>query len=42
MAETANQIRDSASQAEDVSDPNRFPPVGIAEITQLANSLRTF
>jgi len=36
MAEPATQIRDSATQAEDVSDPNRFPPVGIAEITQLA------
>jgi len=36
MAQTAATIRDSASQTEDVSDPNRFPPVGIAEITQLA------
>ncbi len=36
MAEAAAPIRDSVPQTEDVSDPTRFPPVGLAEITQLA------
>jgi chromosome partitioning protein len=36
MAETPAPIRDSLPQADDISDPTRFPPVGIAEITQLA------
>jgi chromosome partitioning protein len=36
MAETPAPSRDSLPQADDISDPTRFPPVGIAEITQLA------
>src|SRR5271163_2905193 len=36
MAQTPAVPRDSVSLGEDASDPTRFPPVGIAEITQLA------
>jgi chromosome partitioning protein len=36
MAQSASALRDSSDATEDVSDPTRFPPVGIAEITQLA------
>src|SRR5271165_5096769 len=35
MAQTPAANRDSTA-TETISDPNRFPPVGIAEITQLA------
>jgi chromosome partitioning protein len=36
MAQNASALADSSDAIEDVSDPTRFPPVGIAEITQLA------
>src|SRR5580698_4856697 len=36
MAQSASAPPDSSDATEDVSDPTRFPPVGIAEITQLA------
>src|SRR5580698_9764457 len=36
MAQTAASLRDSTPATEDGSDPTRFPPVGIVEITQLA------
>jgi chromosome partitioning protein len=36
MAQRASVLPDSSDATEDVSDPTRFPPVGIAEITQLA------
>jgi chromosome partitioning protein len=36
MAHAAAATSDLNAQPEDVSDPTRFPPVGLAEITQLA------
>jgi chromosome partitioning protein len=36
MAQSASALNDSSDATEDVSDPTRFPAVGIAEITQLA------
>jgi chromosome partitioning protein len=36
MAQSTSALPDSSDATEDVSDPTRFPPVGIAEITQLA------
>jgi chromosome partitioning protein len=37
MAEIADITRDSVDLSEADADPNRFPPVGIAEISQLAD-----
>jgi chromosome partitioning protein len=36
MAQSASALPDSSDAIEDISDPTRFPAVGIAEITQLA------
>jgi chromosome partitioning protein len=36
MAQSPSALPDSSDMTEDVSDPTRFPAVGIAEITQLA------